>query len=175
MADISKLDQKTKDELAALAMDLAGNKDTRKTFGKLAQKINPNLGASFRDVEMDELREEIDGLKTGKTGSVERKRAEIEARMVEQRAQLGNRYDEASIGEIEKVMQEYGLTDYEAGAKIYAADNGPGLQRDVSDRSGGSWEMPKYDGLFENPIKAARNMAHNVIDEFRRGALGRRA
>jgi hypothetical protein len=95
----------------------------------------------------------------------ERTRVRLEA----QRASLADKYSAEQITEIETVMTKYGISDYEAGAKLYSADFKPSAQSSTRDkiRHGTVWEFPELPGLFENPDKAARDMAVQVIDEFR--------
>jgi hypothetical protein len=79
----------------------------------------------------------------------------------------GKKFDDATVKEIEeKVMTKYGISDYEAGAKLYLSDFKP--PPNARPTSTGTWTFPDIPGLSEDPAKAAREAAHLVIDEFRR-------
>ncbi len=67
-------------------------------------------------------------------------------------------------------MKRYGLNDYEAASKLYAADLAPQRPSNANKmRHGQIWEFPNLPGLLQNPDKAANDAAYSIIDEMRAG------
>lgn len=158
-------------ELGKLSLKMSRNKDTRRDFLKVMKKIQPGYVLPG-DQQVEDLRQEL----ADKEAAAELKRSEdaVKNRLEAQRKGLldgtlipGRTFDEAAVKEIEeKVMPKYGLSDYEAGAKLYAADLKP-ARPSGTPSSGASWTLPDLPGLLEDPSKAAREDAHRVIDELR--------
>lgn len=168
---IDNLAPDVRDDLAELAMKLAANKDTRKTFLGAVKKVDPQR--RFPSQEVDDLREELQAAREQEKeeARLTREREQIENRLAEQRRALNGRgYSEEQIKEVEGVMTKYGITDYEAGADLWQARRPPENPAGPT----ATWEMPTIGNtpladLIADPTKAARNEAFNVITEIRRG------
>ncbi len=171
-------------DLAFLAYELGHNPKTRKGLAKLVKEINPErAAASFRDVDQEdkletfkaEIEDKLD-LKGAKAAKAEQDR---------QKAELAERYDEKQLGEIESVMSRYGLSDWKAGAVLYASEHpesDPTLQPPPPEqRPGATWEFPTVNGRDGKPMdfkefaKDVRgnslNAAYSVISEFKNKSL----
>src|SRR5215475_7827003 len=141
------LDQQA--DLASLAYELGHNPKTRSELAHLVNKVNPaRARASFPDVVQEErfktLQRKVEDLV-----DVNGARA-AKARLDAQKAGLKERYSDEEIGKIEQVMDRFGTHDYEAGAVLYAHQNGGGDPRDMppdpADRPGATWEFPTVSG-----------------------------
>lgn len=159
----NELSAEAKEQLAKLAQDLAHNPKTRKAFVGLVKEIDPTK--RFPDVEADEMRAEI---KTEFEKRDEQTRAAtIRARVDAQRESLKSRYAEEDIVKIEKLMEEEGISNYETGAKLYAADLKP--SKPSYETQDHAWSMPAIDIKdFGNLKKITRQKAYTAIDEISR-------
>lgn len=160
------IDPKVEKELAQLAIKLAANEKTKRPFLKAVKEVAPELYRSFPDQAIEDFREAE--AERREKERLDAETAAVTARLAKQRKTLLKSYTEDQVKEIETgVMEKYGLADYEAAAKLYSADHAPVQQNGRQPtKYGATWELPKYDGLLENPVKAARDMAHRVIDEL---------
>jgi hypothetical protein len=159
-------------ELGKLALRMSRSKDTRREFLKTVKKIAPDYQLPG-DQQVEDLRLE---LQEKDLKDEEKRRAdEILARLTNQRSALaegtliaGKKFTAEQIKEIEeKIMPKYGISDYEGAAKIYLGDFKP---PPAAGRPGSTtWTFPDIPGLFEDPAKAAREAANQVIDELHRG------
>jgi hypothetical protein len=155
-------------ELGKKYLTVAGDKRTRAAVLKAQKTVDP----TFRmpgDIEMNDIRAEL----AAKEQEREFKAAQAAtlSRIEAQKAKLAEKYSADQIAEIEtKVMQKYGISDYEAGAKLYAADFAPARPSgaDIIGH-GATWTFPQLPGLMEDPVRAAREAAVGVIDEINRG------
>jgi hypothetical protein len=162
--------QQTLLELGQLALKLAGNQKTRRKFLAQVKEVDPNYRPPA-DVQLEDFKEQ-----TKREREEEKIRAQAEQhqqRAAGQRQRLieSGKYTDDQVKEIEeKVMKRYGLNDYEAGAKLYAADLAPARPSNGQKaRHGQIWEFPNIPGLLQNPEKAASDAAYAVIDELRAG------
>lgn len=152
-------------ELGKLSLRLAANEKTRKAHLKNIKTLSPGYQLPA-DIATADLREELTGALAD--DKLERERKATEDRIAAQRKSLidSGRYSEDDVKKIEtEVMQKFGLSDYAAAAKIYAADTQPAkpsgrepLTRDAT------WTLPQVPGLLDDPTKAARNAAYAEID-----------
>ena len=163
---IDALSQDVRDDLAELAMKLAANQETRKPFLNAVKKVDPSRRFPSQEVEdlRAEMKEERDREK--EEAKLARERDQIERRLEAQRKSLSPKFSDEQLTEIESVMTKYGITDYEAGADLYQARK-PAAP--PPDGPTATWEFPTFEGLMENPTKAARNEAFRVIEEIKRG------
>lgn len=158
-----KLTPEAQAELAKLAIDLANNPETRKDFARMTKKIDPKR--RFPDVEAEDLREEMkrEFEERDRKREADRVKAELES----QKEALKGQYDEESISRIEKIMEENGLSNYELGARLFAAETKPAIPTPaVSDHR---WKLPEvdpkdFDKLSQNTLATA----YTVIDELKR-------
>jgi hypothetical protein len=172
MADeFDNIPQETLVELGRLALKLSRNDKTRRPFLKQIKEVAPNYQLPG-DQQVADLRAELDERR--EKDETERRGREITERLEAQRRGLidgsllnGKKFDDATVKEIEeKVMTKYGISDYEAGAKLYLSDFKPPPNARPSTTA--TWTFPDIPGLNDDPAKAAREAAHLVIDEFRR-------
>jgi hypothetical protein len=173
MGEFDHIAPETLIELGKLTLKMSQNKDTRRPLLQTIKKVDPNYMLPG-DQQVEDLRQEL----AEKREADELKAAQdaVKVRLENQRRGLldgtlipGRKFDEDQVKEIEdKVMPKYGLSDYEAGAKIYAADLKP-AKPSGSDLPGqtATWTFPDIPGLFEDPAKASREAAFGVIGELR--------
>lgn len=162
------VDQATLIELGKLALQVGHNPKTRRQFFQAVKEIAPERYAAQIDQRVEDQLEEI--RREREADKLAREQEKVTTRLEAARAALLSRYSEDDVKKIETdVMQRYGISDYEAAAKLYAADNVPANPRNDPPKTGATWEMPNFEGLVKNPVKAARDMAFSVIDELNRG------
>jgi hypothetical protein len=152
------------------------NMDERISFYQMARKADPSISIPS-DVQLEQFRREQKAEK--ETETAQRKAEETTRRLETQRQALidSGRYDEETVKKIEaEVMTPRGLSDYEAGAIIYASQN-PEPQVNVPQRgqAGEGWTLPwqgqakeKVTELISNPRKAALAKGYAVVAEFRK-------
>lgn len=163
---IDNLTPAVREEIAELAMKLAANAKTRKTFLNAVKEVDPNQ--RFPAHEVEDLREEMkaEREREKEERKLDEERKATEARLNAQRAALvGKGYSDDQLKEVEAVMTKYGITDYEAGADLYQARKPAAPPESPT----GTWDFPLIDGLVADPTKAARNEAFKVITELKRG------
>ena len=169
--EFDNMPQETLLELGRLALRLSRNEKTRRPFLKQVKEVAPNYQLPG-DQQVEDLRAEL--AEAREKEQAERKSREVTNRLEKQRAGLidgtllaGRSFDDATVKEIEeKIMTKYGISDYEAGAKLYLSDFKPPPNAKPSTTA--TWTFPDIPGLNDDPAKAAREAAHQVIDEFRR-------
>jgi hypothetical protein len=155
-------------ELGQLAVKLAANPNTRMPFLRQVKKVDPNYRPPA-DFQLEEFKQQT--RQEREQEKLAAQTAKVNEKLEAQRKKLvdSGKYTEDQIKEIEtKVMTKYGLSDYDAGAKLYSADFAP-KRPDDRPRAGRIWEFPDLPGLFENTEKAANDAAYAVIDELRAG------
>jgi hypothetical protein len=173
------LDLATAADLADLFHELSQDPKTRKAIGKLIKEAKPDSphARAFPDVDMSDQFEKFRQEQEEK--ELERQKAEMLRQMNAKRSALlsggsdgqGRKYSEDDVKAIESLMQKKGISDYEDGATLYAAtlppiDPTPGT--DVPYQHGSTWEIPEFAKFGDNPVKASRDTAHQVITEFMR-------
>lgn len=159
----------TEKDLAALLLKLSGNPKTRLHTLRMIKAIDPNYRIPA-DVQLEEYKAQVardkenDKIKAQAEKSREKQTTQREGLIT------SGKYNEDQVKEIETVMTKYGLGDYEAGAKLYAADMAPARASNKDrPRHGQIWEFPDLPGLLQNPEKAATDAAYAVLDEMRAG------
>lgn len=160
--------QQTLLDLGTLALKIAGNPKTRRDFLKQVKAVDPSYRPPA-DVQLEDFKEEFRREESDKQIRAQAQYQQRQRAGQRQKLLESGRYNEEQVVEIEeKVMKKYGLNDYEAGAKLYAADLAPNRpsNRDKP-RHGQIWEFPDLPGLLNNPEKAATDAAYAVIDELR--------
>lgn len=160
-ADKEALTPEAQAQLAELTQALAHNPKTRKKFVGLVKEIDPSR--RFPDVELDDMREELK--RDREAEKLEREAEKTRIRLETQKDSLKSRYDDKAIEEIEKVMEKYGISDYDAGAKLYAADLKPAAP--TYEENDHRWKMPGIEMKdFGNLKQISRGKAYQVIDEI---------
>jgi hypothetical protein len=172
------LDPATAADLGALLHQLSHNPKTRKMIAKAIKEAKPDSphAQAFKDVEVEDRFEEFTRQQEDK--DLKRAQEAMLATMNQKRAALltggadgsGRKYDEDGVKKIEEVMQRYGISDYDAGATLYAATLPPVEQPSDAEppQHGATWEFPEWGKFGADPVKASRDTAHNVITEFMR-------
>ena len=173
------------DRLSRLAFNLSHNEKTRAQFAGLVKEVDPNAYKAFGDVAMQQKFDEFTK-KFEEDRLAERMQSVARARDNQKRQVITKRkLDEEQVKQVDKIMQHYGLPDWEAAADIYAQRNpppNPELQPPPEIMHGGStWEFPTVPGqdgkmldfkaFKDNMNGATRNAAIQVITEFKRNRL----
>jgi hypothetical protein len=177
-----QLDPATMADLSGLFYELAHDKETRKDIAKLVKKKFPDRAASFTDIDNQEAIEALEAKHLEREQLAEGRR--IQAELNKQRQDLidSGRYDEKSVGEIEKIIERHGhAINYETASILYSHENPPANPQDGppdDQRIGATWEFPTVNGkdgkaipfaeFAKDPNSAAHNAAYSVITEFKK-------
>lgn len=152
--------------IVQLAMKMAGNPKTRAHFFATAQAVDPSIRLPA-DVQLAQFKHE-----SKREREEDKIRAQAERLQEQQsaaRAKLRRKYNEEQVKEIEeKVMQKYGISDYEAAAKVYGSDLKP-AKVDNRPRRSSTWELPNFETFSKDPSRAAQEMAYDLIDRHNNG------
>lgn len=150
-------------QLAKLMTDLANNPKTRKKVVGLIKEIDPSR--RFPDIEAEEMKEQMQ--REFEKRDQQSEAARVQRRLEKQKAALADRYDEKAIGEIEKLMEKKGLSDYEDGATLYSAFTKAATpSHDINDHK---WSMPAIEIKdFANLKQRSRANAYQAIDDLKR-------
>src|SRR5215472_15164362 len=164
MADeFDNMPQETLLELGKLALRLSRNEKTRRPFLKQVKEVAPGYQLPG-DQQVADLRAELDERR--EKDETERRTKEVNDRLEAQKRGLldgtlmsGRKFDADTVKEIEeKIMTKYGISDYEAGAKLYLSDFKP--PPNAKPTATATWSFPDIPGLMDDPAKAAREAAH---------------
>lgn len=160
---MAEYSEKTLSELGQLMLKLRKNPKTSKTIARAVNEIDPSV--KFPDLETDDLRSEMNRRFAEQDEA--RDREEAMRRLAAQRRRVSERYDNdpKHVQAIEGLMQKYGLLDYEAAAKLYAAEQ-PAPTPRQEPRPTANWHMPDIKALMENPLRYEREEAFKAIDEI---------
>jgi len=154
---------KTLKELSDITLKIANDPKTRKKYVPLIKEHFPDK--RFPDVETDDIREEMK--KEFETRDNERKKEAALKKLEEQRNALKDVYDDAAIAEIEKIMEQEGISNYATAAKLYAADLKPA--EPTPDIKSGVFEMPKFDMKNINNLRQeSTKRAYEVVAELKK-------
>ena len=171
-ARTATLDQKTKDELAELAMELGMNPKTRKQFGRLLKESGSSVRLADVEAEDAATAAVTDAVQRAmKDKQIEDAAAATRNRLEGQRASLlrtdanpDGRYDDATMGKLEQFMQERGISDYEDGAVLYShAHPEPHPVPEIA--SHGQWSLPTGDWI-KDPKGTARKYANQAVADI---------
>ena len=166
---LENLSPDARDELAALAQQLAENPATRKEFLRMTKKVKPDLPIPELEIE--------DFTKNAMSKSEERVQA-LEAKLREKEAveelqkrrqslvKKGFVSSEDDVEAVEKLMLEKGITNHETAAEYHewmkksavptASNYNPSPVK--------GFDLNKY---WKNPAGAARNEALNALNDLR--------
>jgi lipopolysaccharide export LptBFGC system permease protein LptF len=148
-----------------LAMQMAGNPKTREKFFNTAREADPTIRIP-PDVQLAQFkREHVREKEEDKIRTAAEKAQEQQAAA---RKRLEKKYTEEQIAEIEAVAQKYGISDYDAAAKVYGADLKP-AKADSRPRKSSTWDLPEFDRFAKDPSRAAQDAAYDLIDRFNAG------
>ena len=159
-----------RDELAALAQQLAENPATRKQFLRMTKQVKPDLPIPELDME--------DYTHNAVTKSEQRVQA-LEAKLRERDAveelqkrrqslmKKGLIANESEVKDVEKIMLERGITNHETAAEFHqwmkqAAEPTPSGYNPSAVKQ---FDLGKY---WKNPAGAARDEAANALRDLRK-------
>ena len=167
---LENLSQDARDELAALAQQLAESPETRKDFLRLTKKMKPEIPIPELDLEDTVSRA---------TQNSEQRIQQLEAKLKQKEAMeelerrrksirdKGLAKDEEDVKSIEKIMLDRGITSHETAAEYHnwmkqAAEPTPsGYNPGVMNK----WDLNAY---RQNPVAAARNEAAKALADLRK-------
>lgn len=167
---LENLDPSARDELAALAQQLAENPETRKEFLRMTKKVKP-------DLPIPEL--ELEQTVNNAVNQADQRVQQLEARLREKEAmetlekrrealmEKGLIDNKDEIKAVEKLMLERGITNHETAAEYHKWMK----QAAVPTSSGynpsavKSFDLGRY---WKNPAVAAREEAVKALNELRK-------
>ena len=167
---LENLGQSARDELAALAQQLAENPETRKEFLRMTKKVKPDL--PIPELELENTVNRAVAQSDQRVQQLEAKLREKEAmETLEKRRQalleknlIANK-DE--IKDVEKLMLERGITNHETAAEYHKWMK----QAAVPTSSGYNPNAVKQFDLgryWKNPANAAREEAVKALNDLRK-------
>jgi hypothetical protein len=167
---LENLDPSARDELAALAQQLAENPETRKEFLRMTKKVKPDL--PIPELELENTVNRAVAQSDQRVQQLEAKLREKEAmETLEKRRQalleknlIANK-DE--IKDVEKLMLERGITNHETAAEYHKWMK----QAAVPTSSGYNPNAVKQFDLgryWKNPANAAREEAVKALNDLRK-------
>ncbi|MFZ4600296.1 MAG: hypothetical protein ACOYNN_16780 [Terrimicrobiaceae bacterium] len=167
---LENVSMEARDELAALAQQLADNPATRKDFLRMTKKVKPDLPIPELDME--------DYTHSAVTKSEQRVQA-LEAKLRERDAveelqkrrqslmKKGLIASEDEVKDVEKIMLERGITNHETAAEFHqwmkqaAVPTSSGYNPSAVKQ----FDLNKY---WKNPVNAARDEAANALRDLRK-------
>ena len=173
-------------QLSTLTVALRDNPKTRAHFAHLVRQVAPrDAEIAFQDVF---VRQELVNFK--KSLDDERLKERVD-RAAEQRqtqkseTQKSRSLSDEQMGDLQKIQDQYGFSDWNAAADIYAQRNppeNPYLKPPPEiQEMGSTWEFPTVPGpdgkmlefkdYIKNPRKYSNNIALQMITDFKRGKL----
>lgn len=168
-------------DLGDLLYDLTHDEKHRAKVGKLIKEARPDSphAKAFKDVELEDRLSAFEQQQEQR--ALDNQRKEIVSRMEAQRQRLidgdddgGRKYSEDDIKKIEELMEKKGLTNYEDGATLYSATMPQPGPLDEDPVRGSTWEFPEFAKFKDDPVKASKEVAYDVIREIRNKQRGRR-
>lgn len=172
---LNNVSEETRDELAALALQLSGNTKTRKSFLGLVKEAAPNTPIPELDAEKrieeatSALREENNKLKN----SFEE--FKLGGQMKEMKDQVRSKYS-LSDDDFKKMEEKMGKkelpVDYEFAARLYKQETEVATPTSYGTSGYGPFNLEKnakaFEGLMENETGWANETAHQIIDEMQK-------
>lgn len=171
------LEDATREGLAKLALDLAGNPKTRKSFLNLAKEVRPNTPIPEVDTakEIDErFSKEVEA--RTKFEAEQRDRW-LKEDLVRQKNEVKTKHElsDESFGKMEEMMKKGELpADYKWAAPLFKAQNEPAAPTNYgSSGYQGPLSLQTHakalDGLMENEVEWSQKTAHSMIDDMLKG------
>jgi len=159
-----------RDELAALAQQLAENPATRKQFLRMTKQVKPDL--PIPELDMEDFTHKAVSQSEQRVQALEAKLRERDAveELQKRRQSLmkkGLIANEDEIKDVEKVMLERGITNHETAAEFHqwmkqAAEPTPSGYNPSAVKQ---FDLGKY---WKNPVNAARDEAANALRDLRK-------
>ena len=159
-----------RDELAALAQQLADNPATRKDFLRMTKKVKPDL--PIPELDMEDYTHNAVSKSEQRVQALEAKLREKEAieELQKRRESLmkkGLIAAEDEVKDVEKIMLERGITNHETAAEFHqwmkqaAVPTSSGYNPSAVKQ----FDLNKY---WKNPVNAARDEAANALRDLRK-------
>jgi hypothetical protein len=159
-----------RDELAALAQQLAENPATRKDFLRMTKKVKPDL--PIPELEIEDYTQRAVNKSEERVQALESKLRERDAieELNKRRSSLmkkGLITSEDEVKDVEKIMLEQGITNHETAAQYHqwmkqaAVPTSSGYTASAVKQ----FDLSKY---WKNPAAAARNEAMNALSDLRK-------
>jgi hypothetical protein len=159
-----------RDELAALAQQLAENPATRKQFLRMTKQVKPDL--PIPELDMEDFTSNAVNKSEMRVQALEAKLRERDAveELQKRRQSLmkkGLIANESEVGDVEKIMLERGITNHETAAEFHqwmkqAAEPTPSGYNPSAVKQ---FDLGKY---WKNPASAARDEAANALRDLRK-------
>lgn len=167
---LENLSLEARDELAALAQQLAENPDTRKDFLRMTKKVKPDL--PIPELEIEQFTNNAVNKAEQRVQQLEAKLREKEAvEVLEKRRQSlvkkGLIESEDEVKDVEKIMLERGITNHETAAEYHkwmkqaAVPTSSGYNPSAVKQ----FDLNKY---WKNPGVAAREEAVRALNDLRK-------
>jgi hypothetical protein len=159
-----------RDELAALAQQLAENPATRKQFLRMTKQVKPDL--PIPELDMEDYTHNAVNKSEQRVQALEAKLRERDAveELQKRRQSLmkkGLIANESEVSDVEKIMLERGITNHETAAEFHqwmkqAAEPTPSGYNPSAVKQ---FDLGKY---WKNPAGAARDEAANALRDLRK-------
>jgi len=159
-----------RDELAALAQQLAENPATRKQFLRMTKQVKPDL--PIPELDMEDYTHKAVTQSEQRVQALEAKLRERDAveELQKRRQSLmkkGLIANEDEVKDVEKIMLERGITNHETAAEFHqwmkqAAEPTPSGYNPSAVKQ---FDLGKY---WKNPAGAARDEAMNALKDLRK-------
>ena len=159
-----------RDELAALAQQLAENPATRKQFLRMTKQVKPDL--PIPELDMEDYTHNAVNKSEMRVQALEAKLRERDAieELQKRRQSLmkkGLIANESEVKDVEKIMLERGITNHETAAEFHqwmkqAAEPTPSGYNPSAVKQ---FDLGKY---WKNPAGAARDEAANALRDLRK-------
>ena len=167
---LENVSMEARDELAALAQQLADNPATRKDFLRMTKKVKPDL--PIPELDMEDYTHNAVNKSEQRVQALEAKLRERDAveELQKRRQSLmkkGLIASEDEVKDVEKIMLERGITNHETAAEFHQWMK----QAAVPTSSGYNpspvkqFDLNKY---WKNPVNAARDEAANALRDLRK-------
>ena len=163
-------DEKTRDELAQLALQMAGGEKTRKRFLELTKEVHPGTPIP----EIDQERAIESRLAEARKADHERIQKlednELRRTLADRRgaAMQAHQLSEDDMKKVEEMIGKKELpADYTWAAQLYKQQVDQAAPTTYGSGGFGHAELPTNEDLLVNPDKWATSTAHEMIDQMR--------
>jgi hypothetical protein len=167
---LENVSYEARDELAALAQQLADNPATRKDFLRMTKKVKPDL--PIPELDMEDYTYNAVNKSEQRVQALEAKLRERDAieELQKRRQSLmkkGLISSEDEVKDVEKIMLERGITNHETAAEFHqwmkqaAVPTSSGYNPSAVKQ----FDLNKY---WKNPVNAARDEAANALRDLRK-------
>ena len=167
---LENVSMEARDELAALAQQLADNPATRKDFLRMTKKVKPDL--PIPELDMEDYTHNAVNKSEQRVQALEAKLRERDAveELQKRRQSLmkkGLIASEDEVQDVEKIMLERGITNHETAAEFHqwmkqaAVPTSSGYNPSAVKQ----FDLNKY---WKNPVNAARDEAANALRDLRK-------